>query len=152
MGYKLSPFLWNKVAKRLSAGRVQSVAVRLICEKEEEIEKKKTEEYWTISAIFKKDEINFESLLSKINNKKIDKLFIKNKKEAEDIERGLRDARYIIENIEKKEVNRHPQDPFTTSSLRQEANKKLKLSAKMTMSLAQNLYERGYITYHRTDS
>jgi len=152
VGYKLSPFLWNKVAKRLSAGRVQSVAVRLICEKEEEIEKFNPEEYWTISAIFKKDEINFESLLSKINNKKIDKLFIKNKKEAEDIERGLRDARYIIENIEKKEVNRHPQAPFTTSSLQQEANKKLKLSAKMTMSLAQNLYERGYITYHRTDS
>ncbi|MDD4662198.1 MAG: type I DNA topoisomerase [Candidatus Pacebacteria bacterium] len=152
VGYKLSPFLWNKIARHLSAGRVQSVAVKLICEREKEIEKFIPSEYWTVLALFEKDKTPFEALLSKIENKKIDKLFIKNQKEADAIEKELKDASYVIDKIEKKELKRHPQAPFTTSSLQQEANKKLKLSAKMTMSLAQQLYERGYITYHRTDS
>ncbi|MDD3032586.1 MAG: type I DNA topoisomerase [Candidatus Pacebacteria bacterium] len=152
VGYKLSPFLWKKIARHLSAGRVQSVAVKLICEKEKEIEKFIAEEYWTVLASFEKNKINFEALLSKIDNKKIDKLYIKNKKEAEKIEKELTTAKYIITNIETKEVKKHPQAPFTTSSLQQEAYKKLRLPAKMTMSLAQQLYERGYITYHRTDS
>ncbi len=152
VGYKLSPFLWKKIARHLSAGRVQSVAVKLICEKEEEIEKFIPEEYWTLLASFQKDKINFEALLAKIDGKKIDKLFIKNKEEASKIENELANAKYIISNIEKKEVKKYPQAPFTTSSLQQESYKKLRLSSKMTMSLAQQLYERGYITYHRTDS
>ena len=152
VGYKLSPFLWKKIARHLSAGRVQSVAVKLICEKEKEIEKFIPEEYWTLLASFQKDKINFEALLAKIDGKKIDKLFIKNKEEASKIENELANAKYIISNIEKKEVKKYPQAPFTTSSLQQESYKKLRLSSKMTMSLAQQLYERGYITYHRTDS
>lgn len=152
VGYKLSPFLWKKIARHLSAGRVQSVAVRLICEREEEIEKFIPEEYWTIKTLFEKDKINFEALLSKIEDKKIDKLYIKNKNDAESIEKELNNAKYTIKSIEKKELKRHPQAPFTTSSLQQEAWKKLRMPAKITMSLAQQLYERGYITYHRTDS
>ncbi|MDD4333749.1 MAG: type I DNA topoisomerase [Candidatus Pacebacteria bacterium] len=152
VGYKLSPFLWNKIARHLSAGRVQSVAVKLICEREEEIEKFVPSEYWTVSAFFSKNKVVFESILSKIKDKKIDKLFIKNEKEAEEIEKELKTAEYKIDKIEAKELKRYPQPPFTTSSLQQEANKKLKLPAKMTMSLAQKLYEKGYITYHRTDS
>ncbi len=152
VGYKLSPFLWKKIARHLSAGRVQSVAVRLICEKEEEIEKFIPEEYWTVHALFEKDKKGFEALLSKIDDKKIDKLHIKNKEEAEKIEKELDNAEYVINSIEKKELKRHPQAPFTTSSLQQEAWKKLRMPAKTTMTLAQQLYERGYITYHRTDS
>ncbi len=152
VGYKLSPFLWKKIARNLSAGRVQSVAVRLICEKEEEIEKFIKEEYWTIKALFQKDKLDFEAELSKIKNKKIDKLHIKNKEQAETIKKELNNAEYIIKSIQKKELKRHPQPPFKTSTLQQEANKKLRFSSKMTMRLAQNLYERGYITYHRTDS
>jgi len=148
VGYKLSPFLWKKVARRLSAGRVQSVAVRLICEREEEIKNFKPEKYFTISAVFK----DFESLLTKINNKKLDKLAIKTNKQAEEIIKNLKNAEYIVQKIEKKEIKRHPQAPFKTSSLQQEANKKFRFSSKMTMRLAQNLYEKGYITYHRTDS
>lgn len=148
VGYKLSPFLWKKVARRLSAGRVQSVAVRLICEREEEIKNFKPEKYFTISAVFK----DFESLLTKVNNKKLDKLAIKTNKQAEEIIKNLKNAEYIVQKIEKKEIKRHPQAPFKTSSLQQEANKKFRFSSKMTMRLAQNLYEKGYITYHRTDS
>ena len=148
VGYKLSPFLWKKVARRLSAGRVQSVAVRLICEREKEIKNFKPEKYFTISAVFK----DFESLLTKINNKKLDKLAIKTNKQAEEIIKNLKNAEYIVQKIEKKEIKRHPQAPFKTSSLQQEANKKFRFSSKMTMRLAQNLYEKGYITYHRTDS
>ena len=148
VGYKLSPFLWKKVARRLSAGRVQSVAVRLICEREEEIKNFKPEKYFTISAVFK----DFESLLTKINNKKLDKLAIKTNKQAEEIIKNLKNAEYIVQKIERKEIKRHPQAPFKTSSLQQEANKKFRFSSKMTMRLAQDLYEKGYITYHRTDS
>ncbi len=148
VGYKLSPFLWKKVARRLSAGRVQSVAVRLICEREEEIKNFKPEKYFTISAVFK----DFESLLTKINNKKLDKLAIKTNQQAEEIIKNLKNAEYIVQKIEKKEIKRHPQAPFKTSSLQQEANKKFRFSSKMTMRLAQDLYEKGYITYHRTDS
>lgn len=148
VGYKLSPFLWKKVARRLSAGRVQSVAVRLICEREEEIKNFKPEKYFTISAVFK----DFESLLTKINNKKLDKLAIKTNQQAEEIIKNLKNAEYIVQKIERKEIKRHPQAPFKTSSLQQEANKKFRFSSKMTMRLAQDLYEKGYITYHRTDS
>lgn len=154
VGYKLSPFLWKKIAKRLSAGRVQSVAVRLIVQRENEIKAFKPEEYWSIAAILKKQKetVEFEAFLSKIKNKPIPKLGIKTKKESEDILKELKGADYKIVKIEKKETARNPLPPFTTSTLQQEASKKLRFPAKMTMRVAQDLYEKGFITYHRTDS
>ncbi|MCX6765268.1 MAG: type I DNA topoisomerase, partial [Candidatus Nealsonbacteria bacterium] len=152
VGYKLSPFLWKKVARGLSAGRVQSVAVRLIAEREKEIQFFTPEEYWEIEAILKKEAKEFSAYLFKIKDKPVDKLGIKNKKEAEKILNELNGAEYIVSNSEKKETKRNPLPPFTTSTLQQEAYKKLRLPAKMTMRIAQGLYESGHITYHRTDS
>ncbi len=152
VGYKLSPFLWKKVAKGLSAGRVQSVAVKLIVEKEREIEKFVAQEYWSIEALLAKDQAKFSASLIKKDEKTIDKLEIKNKSEADKILQNLNNADYIVESAEKKETKRHPAPPFTTSTLQQAAWQRLKFSAKMTMSLAQRLYEEGNITYHRTDS
>lgn len=152
VGYKLSPFLWKKVARRLSAGRVQSIAVRLVVEREKEIEKFIPQEYWTISVLFKKDKKELEAFLIKKDGKSLDKLEIKNKKEADKILKDLKGADYKVINVEKKEVKRNPLPPFMTSSLQQEAWKKFRFPARFTMGLAQNLYERGFITYHRTDS
>lgn len=152
VGYKLSPFLWKKVAKGLSAGRVQSVAVRLIVEREREIEKFVPVEYWSVEALLKKANKEFAASLAKKNGKSIDKLEIKNKSEADKILEDLNKADYIVESVEKKETNRYPAPPFTTSTLQQAAWQRFKFSAKMTMSLAQRLYEEGHITYHRTDS
>ncbi|MBI2642422.1 MAG: type I DNA topoisomerase [Candidatus Wildermuthbacteria bacterium] len=152
VGYKLSPFLWKKVARRLSAGRVQSVAVRLIAEREKEIQKFLAQEYWTIAALFKKAGIEFEALLAKKDGKQIDKFGIPNEKEAKAIEKDLAGAEYAVESVEQKQVRRNPLPPFTTSTLQQSAWQKLHFPARFTMSLAQQLYENGYITYHRTDS
>ena len=167
VGYKLSPFLWKKVARGLSAGRVQSVAVRLVCEREEEIKNFKPEEYWTIAATLlktkdqksntkttnQKIKINkFEAVLVKKDGKPIPKLGIKTKGEAEKIVKDLKKAEYKVANIEKKEVKRNPLPPFTTSTLQQEAWKKFHWPAKFTMKNAQQLYEKGLTTYHRTDS
>ena len=154
VGYKLSPFLWKKVARGLSAGRVQSVAVRLIVDKEREIKAFKPEEYWSIEAKLKKQDRSEEFIahLTKKDNKKIDKLKIKNKKEADEILKELEDAEYKITDVQKKETKKYPAPPFKTSTLQQEASRKLGFSAKQTMSLAQRLYEAGSITYHRTDS
>lgn len=155
VGYKLSPFLWKKVAKGLSAGRVQSVAVRLIVDREKEIAAFKPEEYWTIVASLLKLKTNkesFEAILIKIDNKKLPKLGIKTKEEADKILKDLRRTEYKVINIESKEIKRYPAPPFTTSTLQQEAVKKLGFSAKQTMTIAQQLYESGFITYHRTDS
>ncbi len=146
VGYKLSPFLWKKVARGLSAGRVQSVAVRLIVEREREIENFKKEEYWSIKALLEKDKKEFEADLS------VPKLSIKNKKEADKILKELEGSEYIVEKIEKKETKRNPLPPFKTSTLQQEAWKRFRFPSKFTMSIAQQLYEKGYITYHRTDS
>ncbi len=151
VGYKLSPFLWKKISKGLSAGRVQSVAVRLVVEKEREIQNFKAVEYWSVSALLKKDK-EFEALLAKKGGEAIDKLEIKNKEAADKILADLNGADYIVENVEKKETKRYPAPPFTTSTLQQAAWQKFHFSAKMTMSLAQRLYEEGLITYHRTDS
>ena len=151
VGYKLSPFLWKKVARGLSAGRVQSVAVRLVVEREREIEKFKAEEDWTIAAIFLKDK-EFEAVLIKKNGEVLDKMAIKNEKEAGRIVKELEGVEYEVENIEKKATAKNPFPPFTTSTLQQEAWRKFKFPAKFTMRLAQNLYEKGFITYHRTDS
>jgi len=151
VGYKLSPFLWKKVARGLSAGRVQSVAVRLVVEREREIEKFKAEEYWTISAIFLKDK-EFEAMLAKKDGEVLDKMAVKNEKEAGQIVNELEGAEYKVGSVEKKETAKNPFPPFTTSTLQQEAWRKFKFPAKFTMRLAQNLYEKGFITYHRTDS
>ncbi len=180
VGYELSPFLWKKIRYGLSAGRVQSVTVRLIVEREEEIRKFKEDEYWTIMAkvrkvksqksknpLFAKEgagggfENEFEAKLTKINGKAVPKLGIKSKAEAEKIKKELEKADYQIEKITKKEVKKNPLPPFTTSTLQQAANNRLGYSAKQTMMFAQQLYEginlgdkgsTGLITYMRTDS
>jgi DNA topoisomerase-1 len=152
VGYKLSPFLWKKVSKGLSAGRVQSVAVRLVVEKEEEIKKFIAVEYWEILALFKKTGKEFQAHLTKKDGTTIDKLEVKNKQEADEILKGLENAVYTIEKVEKKETKKNPLPPFTTSTMQQASANKFGYAAKMTMSLAQKLYEEGHITYHRTDS
>lgn len=156
VGYKLSPFLWKKITRGLSAGRVQSVAVRLVVEREREIKKFLAQEYWTIIATLKKEKeaksLSFEASLIKKGDKALDKLEIKNQKEAEKIIQDLAGTTYQILNVEKKEVNKNPFAPFTTSTLQQEAWRRFKFPAKFTMSIAQRLYETGKITYHRTDS
>jgi len=154
VGYKLSPFLWKKVAKRLSAGRVQSIAVRLVVEREREIEKFIPQEYWTIAVQLKKlkEERIIEANLIKKDKKVIPKLGIKTKREAEKVINDLKGAEYKVINLEKKEVKRNPLPPFATSTLQQEAWQRFKWPAKLTMQAAQKLYEKGLITYHRTDS
>ena len=165
VGYKLSPFLWKKVARGLSAGRVQSVAVRLVVEREREIKNFVPQEYWSIEAMLQKIQNpkfgirhksqipnEFKALLVKKEGKVIPRVGIKSKKEVEKIVRDLEGAEYKVINIEKKEVRRNPLPPFTTSTLQQEAWKKFKFTAKLTMQISQRLYEMGYITYHRTDS
>ena len=154
VGYKLSPFLWKKLYRGLSAGRVQSAALRLIVEREREIEKFKPDEYWTIAAKLKKkeEEEKFEAKLIKKDGKQLEKLTIKNKQEAEAILKELENARYKISKIESKEIRRQPSPPFTTSTLQQTAANKLGYSAKKTMIASQRLYESGLITYMRTDS
>lgn len=152
VGYKLSPLLWKKIARRLSAGRVQSVAVRLVAEREKEIEDFKPQEYWSIEALFEKEEKDFKAILIKKDNKTIPKLGIENKKETNKIIKDLKKAEYKVVEIEKKERKKNPLPPFTTSTLQQTAWRKFRYSAKRTMMLAQKLYENGLITYHRTDS
>ncbi len=152
VGYKLSPFLWKKVARGLSAGRVQSVAVRLVVEREREIENFVAEEYWTITALLRKLKKEFEAILIEKDGEIISKLGIKTKKEADGIVKDLQGAEYKVESVEKKELKRNPLPPFTTSTMQQESWKRLRFPAKLTMRIAQNLYERGFITYHRTDS
>ena len=163
VGYELSPLLWKKVAKGLSAGRVQSVAVRLIVEREREIKKFVSEEYWSITGIFNpKSEAKslITAELHSIDGKKLDKLDIKNKEQVDAIVSYAKTKDYTISNIEKKETKRTPAPAFTTSTLQQGANQKFGYSAKQTMRLAQQLYEGvdvgegtvGLITYMRTDS
>lgn len=160
VGYELSPFLWRKVAKGLSAGRVQSVAVRLIVEREREIENFKTEEYWTILGLFEKEQI-FEAKLHTLDGKKLDKMDLTSKDQVDKILTKLDGAKYIIGSVEEKPTKRFPAPPFTTSTLQQDANNRLGFSSKQTMRLAQQLYEGvelgsagsvGLITYMRTDS
>jgi len=154
VGYKLSPFLWQKVAQGLSAGRVQTVAVRLVVEKERELKNFKPEEYWQIEAILSKknEKATFKALLIEQDTQKIDKLTIKNQKQAQDILDELNGASYQVEDVKVEEKKRYPSPPFTTSTLQQEAGRKFGYSAKKTMKIAQDLYEDGLITYMRTDS
>ncbi len=152
VGYELSPFLWRKIRYGLSAGRVQSVAVRLVVDREREIESFIKQEYWTIEADLENDKKVFRARLIKIGDKSLGKLDIPNKDEAEYIIRALKGAEYTVADVTKKEVTRNPSPPFTTSTLQQESSRKLGMSAKQTMMIAQQLYETGHITYMRTDS
>ncbi|PKM91605.1 type I DNA topoisomerase [Candidatus Falkowbacteria bacterium HGW-Falkowbacteria-1] len=152
VGYKLSPLLWKKVAKGLSAGRVQSVAVRLIVEREREIKAFVAQEYWDIEALLEKDNNIFSSKLLKINKKSLGKFHFKNEEETKDIIVSLKKGEWEIENIESKESKKNPAPPFITSTLQQGANRRFGFSAKQTMMVAQKLYELGHITYMRTDS
>ncbi len=159
VGYKVSPFLWKIITNGLSAGRVQSVALRIICERDKEIADFKTEEYWSIKADFgsTKEEVISAELL-KFNGKNIE---IKNEEEALKMVEQLQKEQYSIENINKKKIKKSPPPPFITSTLLQESFKKLGFSSKKTMQIAQSLYEgvdlgregiQGLITYMRTDS
>jgi len=161
VGYELSPFLWKKVAKGLSAGRVQSVAVRLIVDREREIEAFKTQEYWTIEGEFSKEENLFLATLTDTPDKKLDKFDLADEKSTKQIIDDLSGQNFKVANVEEKETTRKPLAPFTTSTLQQQANHRLGFSAKQTMMFAQQLYEGveldaegsvGLITYMRTDS
>ena len=158
VGYKLSPLLWVKVKKGLSAGRVQSVAVRLICDREAEINAFVPEEYWTLEALLETEDGVLKAKLAKIANKKAE---IHNEEEMQQILQHLADASYQVAGIQKRKKERKPVAPFTTSSLQQEAYRKYGLVTKRTMQIAQQLYEGvelgkegvvGLITYMRTDS
>lgn len=153
VGYELSPFLWKKVAKGLSAGRVQSVAIRLIVERERVILAFNAKEYWTVNIKLKseKTKTDFQADLFRLNGKTFDKLDISAEK-AEELKKELKGADCKIIKIEQKNVSKNPGNPFTTSTLQQAANRLLGFSAKQTMTLAQKLYEQGFITYMRTDS
>jgi DNA topoisomerase I len=158
VGYKISPILWKKVTKGLSAGRVQSVAVRLIVERETEIDNFKPVEYWILGAIFDINANPLESKLFRVNGKKAD---VKNKDEANGIYEKVLKGNVKVESIEKKERKRNPKPPFITSKLQQDGARTLKFTPKRTMAIAQSLYEGvelgsfgsvGLITYMRTDS
>ncbi len=149
VGYKISPLLWKKVRKGLSAGRVQSVAVRLIVDREEEIEKFVPEEYWSLDALLNADKKNFNAKFWGTLKEKID---IKSKEQVDKIISDLDDKKYIVKDIKHGEKKRNPAPPFTTSTMQQEASRKLGFAIKKTMSVAQSLYESGLITYMRTDS
>ena len=160
VGYKLSPFLWKKVKSGLSAGRVQTVALRLIVEREREIEKFNSEEYWTIDAKLLSSRKTFEAkLYGTADGKKIDE--IKNEEAANKIVENLKDCEYVVSSIKKGTRNKQPAPPFITSTLQQEASRKLGFTGQRTMKVAQQLYEgvdiegigaTGLITYMRTDS
>lgn len=158
VGYKISPVLWKKVKKGLSAGRVQSVAVKLIVEREEEIEKFIPEEYWNIFATLSKGKTKFQARFAGKNNKKLE---LHKQEEVDQILKVIEKAKYIVKEIKKSEKKRTPAPPFTTSTMQQEASRKLNFSLKKTMQVAQSLYEGvkvdgkgsvGLITYMRTDS
>ncbi len=161
VGFNLSPFLWKKIRYGLSAGRVQSVALRVICEREKEIKAFNSDEYWTIGAdMISAEGKAFSARLNSMNGKKIGKLDIGNQAAADEILAALKDADMTISSVTKKQKKRNPAAPFTTSTLQQEANRKLGFSARKTMGVAQKLYEGidigdgdvGLITYMRTDS
>jgi DNA topoisomerase-1 len=161
VGYELSPFLWKKVAKNLSAGRVQSVAVRLIVEREREIESFQQQEYWTINADLQAKDGQFSAQLARWQDKSLDKLTLGNETIANEIKDKLLNARYTIGSIAKNRLTKKPAAPFTTSTLQQTANRWFGFSAKQTMVIAQQLYEgvnlgphgqTGLITYMRTDA
>jgi DNA topoisomerase-1 len=150
VGYKLSPLLWKKVKRGLSAGRVQSVALRLIVERDREIDAFKPVEYWSIEVLVSKH--SGQEFTIELNEKNGKKIEINKTEEADSIVADLIVSDYTVSKVIKKEVRRYPSAPFTTSTLQQASGNKLGMSAKKTMMIAQNLYEHGMITYMRTDS
>lgn len=157
VGYQISPLLWKKVQKGLSAGRVQSVALKILCDREAEIKNFVPQEYWTVSALFKKDK-EFTAKLIKKNGKK---LTIANKDENDQILKDLNNSEFTVAKVDKKKRSQKPYAPFTTSSLQQDASAKLGFNPRKTMMIAQQLYEginvkghgtMGLVTYIRTDS
>ena len=160
VGYKISPVLWKKVRRGLSAGRVQSVAVKLICDREEEIEKFIPEEYWNIIATLL-DENSNKTFIAKLYGKNKKKIELHSKEEVDEILKNIENGKYIVTEVKKGQKKRTPAPPFTTSTMQQEASRKLGFTLKKTMSVAQGLYEGvkvegrgtvGLITYMRTDS
>ena len=153
VGFTLSPVLWRKLPGSRSAGRVQSVALRLICDRETEIEKFKAEEYWTIDAdLLTASQAVIKSHLIELDGKKLEKFDLNTEAKAMEAKAKIEAQDFAIENVERKKANRYPAPPFTTSTLQQEAARKLRFSAKKTMQIAQKLYEEGLITYMRTDA
>lgn len=163
VGFKLSPLLWKKIRRGLSAGRVQSPALRMIVEREMEIEAFKTREYWSIDAQLSAQEQEFKARLIVYNNEKLNQFSIENETRALEVKQALlekADGKLLVAKLEKKQRKRHPAPPFITSTLQQEAARKLGFTTKRTMSVAQQLYEGidlggetvGLITYMRTDS
>ena len=153
VGFTLSPVLWRKLPGSRSAGRVQSVALRLICDRETEIENFKPEEYWTVDAeLFTAQKALIKSRLIELDGKKLEKFDINTEAKALDAKAKIEAQNFAVDNVERKKTNRYPAPPFTTSTLQQEAARKLRFSAKKTMQIAQKLYESGYITYMRTDA
>lgn len=168
VGYTISPLLWKKVAYGLSAGRVQSVAVRLIVERELERLRFKKSSYWGVLAELSKDGIIFESRLQQYKNQRVatgkdfdgltgrlttgKDVLVLDEKDASQLSKDLKSGNWVVSDVEEKPTFRKPAAPFITSSLQQESNRKLGLSARETMQVAQKLYEQGFITYMRTDS
>ncbi|MEM9085544.1 MAG: type I DNA topoisomerase [Pseudomonadota bacterium] len=150
-GFTLSPVLWRKLPGAKSAGRVQSVALRLIVEREREIEAFKPDEYWSVLAKLQHDSTEFDARLVKFKGEKLDKLSLGHEGIALEAKAAVEAGRFTVEDVEKKPLKRNPAPPFTTSTMQQEAARKLGFSASQTMSTAQRLYEAGKITYMRTD-
>lgn len=152
VGYKLSPFLWKKVANKLSAGRVQSVALRLIVEREQEIRDFDPETYWTIEGMLSKNSTDFETALYRINGEKLPKPGIMDEDRTNEIVSNIKSSDIEVTKVNKKETKKKAPTPFITSTLQRSASSRLNFSAKQTMMFAQRLYENGFITYMRTDS
>jgi len=160
VGFNLSPVLWRKLPGSRSAGRVQSVTLRLVCDRESEIESFKPEEYWSINSIFSQGGKDFEARLYSINGKKTAKLEIANGEKAKEIKQAISAGRHVVTAVDKKPTKRNPYAPFTTSTLQQEASSRLGFAPARTMRIAQRLYEGvdvggqtiGVITYMRTDA
>ncbi len=151
VGFTLSPVLWRKLPGAKSAGRVQSVALRLIVEREREIEAFRPQEYWSVTAHCEHKGQGFEARLVHYRGEKLDKMALASEGSAEEARAAVEAAHFSVDSVETRPVARHPQPPFTTSTLQQEAARKLGFSASHTMRIAQNLYEDGAITYMRTD-
>ena len=153
VGFTLSPVLWRKLPGSKSAGRVQSVALRLVCDRETEIEKFKSEEYWTVDVdLLTSKQALIRSHLINLDGKKLEKFDLNTEAKAMEAKAKIEAQNFSIDNVERKKANRYPAPPFTTSTLQQEAARKLRFSAKKTMQIAQKLYEDGHITYMRTDA
>ncbi|MFL2704889.1 MAG: type I DNA topoisomerase [Gammaproteobacteria bacterium] len=152
VGFNVSPLLWRRLPGARSAGRVQSVALKLICERENEREVFEPQEYWSIEANFLKDKDIIPAQIYSVNGERIKKFDITNEDSAIDLSEKVKEAKFSISEINKKPVKRNPRPPFITSTLQQEAARKLRFSADQTMRTAQTLYEQAFITYMRTDS